>query len=125
MGEPLNNYDAVRDAVVAMTDPTRFGLSPGKVTISTVGVIPKIIQLARDLPMVNFALSLHAPTQELRETIVPSAKPYPMEKLMDAIDQHHAITCVPSAGHSLRPTLNSRYTTVISLSIHFKYTLPF
>eukprot|EP00976_Prorocentrum_cordatum_P077999 1182918-Prorocentrum_minimum.AAC.1 len=46
MGEPLNNYNAVVGAVRAMIDPKRFGLSPAKVTISTVGVAPKIVQVA-------------------------------------------------------------------------------
>jgi adenine C2-methylase RlmN of 23S rRNA A2503 and tRNA A37 len=51
MGEPLANYEAVRDAVALMTDPRVFALARRQVTISTVGVIPRIRQLAEDLPV--------------------------------------------------------------------------
>jgi hypothetical protein len=51
MGEPLANYEAVRDAVDLMTDPRIFALARRQVTISTVGVIPRIKQLAEDLPV--------------------------------------------------------------------------
>jgi len=57
--------------------------------------VPWYTQLAEDFPSVNFALSLHAPTQEKRLEIVPSAKPYPLDKLMAAVDEHHRITYVP------------------------------
>ena len=88
MGEPLNNYGAVRAAVAAMTDVQRFRLAPSCVTVSTVGVIPRILDLARDLPKVNLALSLHAPTQELRKRFVPSSSGAPLPKLMAAIDAY-------------------------------------
>ena len=84
MGEPLNNYKAVLDAVRVLVDPRAFGLSPNRVTVSTVGVIPRIIQMSTDCPAVNLALSLHAPTQDLRVSIVPSAKAYPLPRLMQA-----------------------------------------
>lgn len=84
MGEPLNNYKAVLDAVRVLVDPRAFGLSPSRVTVSTVGVIPRILQMATDCPAVNLALSLHAPTQDLRVSIVPSAKAYPLPRLMQA-----------------------------------------
>lgn len=51
MGEPLNNYEAVRGAVAMMTDSKYFGLRRRHVTVSTVGVIPRIKQLAEDLPV--------------------------------------------------------------------------
>ncbi|KAG9409873.1 hypothetical protein AC1031_020186 [Aphanomyces cochlioides] len=86
MGEPLNNYDAVLAAIRAMTDI--FGLAPKYITLSTVGVIHRIRQLKEDAPLVRLALSLHAPTQELRVKIVPTAKAYPLDKLMLAIDDH-------------------------------------
>ncbi|RHY31348.1 hypothetical protein DYB32_003619 [Aphanomyces invadans] len=86
MGEPLNNYDAVLTAIRAMTDI--FGLAPKYITLSTVGVIHRIRQLKQDAPLVRLALSLHAPTQDLRVQIVPTAKAYPLDKLMLAIDDH-------------------------------------
>eukprot|EP00899_Mesostigma_viride_P019326 jgi/Mesvir1/27395/Mv07198-RA.1 len=90
MGEPLNNYDAVICAVKAMTDVSRFGLAPSRVTISTVGVVPRILTLTRDAPGVNLALSLHAAEQGLRAQIMPAAKAYPLPKLMDAIRTYMA-----------------------------------
>ena len=92
MGEPLNNYGAVRAAVAAMTDVHRFRLSPSCVTVSTVGVIKRILDLARDLPQVNLALSLHAPTQALRARFVPSASGAPLDKLMAAMDAYIGAT---------------------------------
>jgi len=86
MGEPLNNYAAVKAAVSMLTDNRSFSLQRQKVTVSTVGVIPKVLQLSEDLPGVSLAFSLHAPTQELRQTIVPSASAYPLPKLMQAFD---------------------------------------
>ncbi|KXZ45270.1 hypothetical protein GPECTOR_56g366 [Gonium pectorale] len=90
MGEPLNNYEAVRSAVSMMTDSRYFGLRRRHVTVSTVGVIPRIKQLAQDLPGVSLALSLHAPNQELRAKIVPSARAYKLPALMDAVRSYQA-----------------------------------
>eukprot|EP00879_Flechtneria_rotunda_P005739 GHRR01006040.1.p1 GENE.GHRR01006040.1~~GHRR01006040.1.p1 ORF type:complete len:397 (+),score=116.87 GHRR01006040.1:290-1480(+) len=92
MGEPLSNYDAVKAAVGLMADPRVFGISRKHITLSTVGIIPRIKQMATDLPGVNLALSLHAPTQELRKRIVPSARAYPLHKLMDTIAEYQAAT---------------------------------
>ena len=92
MGEPLNNYPQVRAAVSMMTDPQVFALRRSAVTVSTVGVIPRMLQMIEDLPGVSLALSLHAPTQELRQTIVPSAKAYPLDRLMAAVDKYQMLT---------------------------------
>lgn len=92
MGEPMNNYDEVASAVHMMIDPQAFALRRSAVTISTVGVIPRMLQMMTDLPGVSLALSLHAPTQELRKTIVPSAKAYPLDKLMAAVDKYQMQT---------------------------------
>ncbi|KAK9721353.1 hypothetical protein K7432_003497 [Basidiobolus ranarum] len=92
MGEPLNNYKSVSQAVSLMIDPRYFGLKPSRVTVSTVGIIPYILKLATDLPKVSLALSLHAPNQEVREKLVPSARQYRMDKLMGAIDTYQEKT---------------------------------
>jgi hypothetical protein len=92
MGEPLNNYNEVSSAVRMMVDPQIFALRRSAVTVSTVGVIPRMLQMVEDLPGVSLALSLHAPTQELRKTIVPSAKSYPLDKLMAAVDKYQMQT---------------------------------
>ena len=88
MGEPMNNYKSVVSAVIAMIDPHRFKLSPNRITVSTVGVPKPMKAFIQDLPQVNLALSLHAPTQELRSTIVPSARGFPIEKLMATADDY-------------------------------------
>ncbi|EDQ87591.1 uncharacterized protein MONBRDRAFT_33245 [Monosiga brevicollis MX1] len=86
MGEPLDNYDAVRFAVSAMTDVRRFSLGASKISVSTVGVVPRIHQMVEDMPDVGLALSLHAPNQELREEIVPSGRSWHLDRIMEAID---------------------------------------
>lgn len=88
MGEPMNNYTAVREAVGIMTDSKFFGLRRTAVTVSTVGVVPRIRQLATDLPGVSLALSLHAPNQALRQTLVPSARAYKLDSIMQAVQQY-------------------------------------
>ncbi|KAI9356757.1 hypothetical protein DFJ73DRAFT_221170 [Zopfochytrium polystomum] len=86
MGEPLDNYAAVVDAIKLMTDGQGLRLDASKICISTVGVVPRIRQLATELPDVKLALSLHAPTQALRVRIVPTARAYTVERLMEAVD---------------------------------------
>ena len=88
MGEPLNNFENVKAAVTAMVNTKQFGLAFGHVTVSTVGVTPKIRKLTEEMPFVNLALSLHAPNQEMRSQIVPAAKAYKIEGLIEALDDH-------------------------------------
>ena len=87
MGEPLDNYDAVISAIKSMTDTSKFGLSPCRISVSTVGVVPRIKQLSQDMPMVGLALSLHAPTQELRQQIVPTSKAWHIDRIMHVVKQ--------------------------------------
>ena len=88
MGEPLNNFPNVKGAVEGMVNTKQFGLGHGHVTVSTVGVTPKIRRLTKEMPYVNLALSLHAPNQELRSKIVPAAKAYKIEGIVEALDDH-------------------------------------
>ena len=92
MGEPLNNYNAVKNAILLMINPNVFGFRQKCVTLSTVGVIPRIIQLAHDLPGISLALSLHASNQDLRQKIVPSGRAYKLDRLMASIDTYQEIT---------------------------------
>ncbi|KAJ3210991.1 hypothetical protein HDU67_004836 [Dinochytrium kinnereticum] len=86
MGEPLDNYDAVLDAIKVMTDGAGIRLAPSKICVSTVGLIPRMRQIIKDAPDVRLALSLHAPTQDIRVKIVPTAKAYPLERIMEVVD---------------------------------------
>ncbi|CAH9082542.1 unnamed protein product [Cuscuta epithymum] len=84
MGEPLNNYSALVEAIHVMT-ASPFYLSPRKITVSTVGIIHAINKLHMDLPNINLAVSLHAPVQDIRCQIMPAARAFPLDRLMDAL----------------------------------------
>lgn len=83
MGEPLLNFDAVLAAVNLMLDDLGFGISKRRVTISTAGVAPAIRRLA-EVADVSLAVSLHAPTDALRDQLVPINRKYPLAELLDA-----------------------------------------
>jgi 23S rRNA (adenine2503-C2)-methyltransferase len=85
MGEPLANYRAVLGAVRRMTDPQPhgLGLSQRSITVSTVGVIPGIRRLQEEDLQVTLALSLHAPDDELRDTLVPINQRFPVAEVLD------------------------------------------
>jgi 23S rRNA (adenine2503-C2)-methyltransferase len=84
MGEPLANLDAVAAAVRWLIDPELFGISPRRVTISTVGLVPQMDELAAmDLPM-NLAVSLHAPNDRIRRAIVPASKRWSIDEVLAA-----------------------------------------
>ncbi|KAG6571920.1 hypothetical protein SDJN03_28648, partial [Cucurbita argyrosperma subsp. sororia] len=87
MGEPLNNYSALVEAVRVMIG-SPFLLSPKRITISTVGIIHAISKLHGDLPGLNLAISLHAPAQDIRCQIMPAARAFPLQKLMDALQEY-------------------------------------
>lgn len=83
MGEPLLNFDNVVQAMDIMLDDFGYGLSKRRVTLSTAGVIPAMYEL-RKVSDVALAVSLHAPTDELRDVLVPLNKKYPLSELMAA-----------------------------------------
>jgi adenine C2-methylase RlmN of 23S rRNA A2503 and tRNA A37 len=87
-GEPLQNFDNVKSSVNFLLDVRRFNLAAKHITVSTVGVVKNIYRLTTELPRVKLALSLHAPSQELRLKIVTSASAHKIEKLMEAVDHH-------------------------------------
>lgn len=83
MGEPLLNFNAVIPALRLMREDLGFGLASRRVTVSTAGLVPGILDLKQAVD-VALAVSLHAPTDEVREQIVPLNKKYPIATLMDA-----------------------------------------
>ncbi|NWG30017.1 MAG: 23S rRNA (adenine(2503)-C(2))-methyltransferase RlmN [Rhodocyclaceae bacterium] len=83
MGEPLANYDNVVAALRLMLDDNAYGLSRRRVTVSTAGMVPAIDRLREDCP-VALAVSLHAPTDALRDELVPLNRKYPLKELMAA-----------------------------------------
>jgi len=89
MGEPLQNYGALLPALRVMLDDHGYGLSRRRVTVSTSGVVPFINKLREQCP-VALAVSLHAPTDALRDQLVPLNKKYPIEVLLDACSKYLA-----------------------------------
>jgi 23S rRNA (adenine2503-C2)-methyltransferase len=92
MGEPFANYDAVMDAVRLLNDPHGFGLGHRHITISTVGLVPQIDRFADEGIQVNLAISLHAPSDDLRSRIMPVNLRYPVAELMAACARYAAKT---------------------------------
>ena len=90
MGEPLHNYDAVMRAVDILRDPSGLALGAKKITLSTVGVIPGIIRLADERRPIHLAVSLHGATQEERAVLVPAARKWPLDELMEACRYYSA-----------------------------------
>ncbi len=87
MGEPLQNYEVTLGAARLMLDDNAYGLSRRRVTISTSGVVPMMDRLAQDCP-VALAVSLHAPTDALRDRLVPLNRKYPLKELMTACQRY-------------------------------------
>ena len=84
MGEPLSNYGNVMQAIRILHDPKCFNMGARRITISTVGVPSKMLQLAgEDLPL-NLALSLHAPNEPLRRQLIPWAEHFALPEILEA-----------------------------------------
>ena len=83
MGEPLYNFDNVRDALRIVMDGDGLGLSRRRITLSTSGVVPMMARAGEEIG-VNLAVSLHAVTKEVRDEIVPLNRKYGIEQLLDA-----------------------------------------
>ncbi|HXO17895.1 MAG TPA: 23S rRNA (adenine(2503)-C(2))-methyltransferase RlmN [Candidatus Dormibacteraeota bacterium] len=88
MGEPFHNYEAVMEAVALLNDPQGFGMGHRHITISTVGLADKIDAFAQERVQVNLAISLHAPTDELRSRIMPVNRRFPLPVLMAACERY-------------------------------------
>jgi len=85
MGEPFDNYHSVVQALKILICPKLFGISPRKITLSTVGIISGIENFTKEKVYINLALSLHAPNQALRQKIVPSARKYPLKDILHSV----------------------------------------
>ncbi len=84
MGEPLANYDATMAAVRTLNDAEGVGIGARHITISTVGLVPQIIRLAREPLQINLAVSLHAADDDTRNETMPINRRYPIEALITA-----------------------------------------
>ncbi|MBY0382610.1 MAG: 23S rRNA (adenine(2503)-C(2))-methyltransferase RlmN [Xanthobacteraceae bacterium] len=97
MGEPLYNFDAVRDALLTISDGEGIGLSRRRITLSTSGVVPNIARMGEETG-VMLAISLHAVRDELRNELVPLNRKYPISELLDACRNY------PGASNARRIT---------------------
>jgi 23S rRNA (adenine2503-C2)-methyltransferase len=84
MGEPMANYANVMQAVRVLHDPKCFNIGARRITISTVGVPPKMRQLAGEALPLNLAISLHAPNEPLRKQLIPWAEHFALDEILDA-----------------------------------------
>lgn len=84
MGEPLDNFDEVLRALALLSSPRGLGISPRRVTLSTAGLVPQIDLLGRASTRVNLAISLNAPSDEVRSSIMPVNLRWPLAELLAA-----------------------------------------
>jgi 23S rRNA (adenine2503-C2)-methyltransferase len=92
MGEPLQNYVPSITFLKRLNDPDGFGFGARRMTVSTSGIVPRIDALADEPLQINLAVSLHAPNDELRSSLVPINNRYPVAELMAACDRYIAKT---------------------------------
>ena len=84
-GEPFDNYDHVMNFLRMVNHDRGLGIGARHITISTCGVVPRIYDFSKEHTQYNLAISLHAPSNELRNQLMPINKAYPLEELMQAI----------------------------------------
>lgn len=97
MGEPLHNYDNTMKALRLLANPQGLAVSPRRVTLSTIGVLPALERLARKPLIPNLAISLHATTEEQRDFLVPVNRKYGLQDILEAcrrfpLTHRHRIT---------------------------------
>ncbi len=97
MGEPLYNFENVRDGIITMADDAGLSISKRRITLSTSGIVPMIKSAGEEIGSM-LAISLHATQNDLRNEIVPINKKYPIEELLDACKNY------PSLSNSKRIT---------------------
>jgi 23S rRNA (adenine2503-C2)-methyltransferase len=84
MGEPLLNFEATAAALRVLMDPEGFAISPKKLTLSTVGILPALEKLMQEPVRPNLAISLHAPNEALRRRLMPIEERYPLREVIEA-----------------------------------------
>jgi 23S rRNA (adenine2503-C2)-methyltransferase len=88
MGEPFLNYDNVLNAIRILNDKKYFNIGIRSISVSTAGITEGIEKLSKEGLAINLAISLHAPNNELRSSLMPINKRYPMDKVLSAIDKY-------------------------------------
>ena len=92
IGEPLDNFENVLRFLELVNDENGMNISMRSISLSTCGLVPKIMELAEKKLQLTLSVSLHAPTDEIRNTIMPVNKAYPVEQLMEACRAYYKKT---------------------------------
>ncbi len=92
IGEPLDNFDNVMRFLELINDPEGMNISMRHISLSTCGLVPKIRELAKKKLQLTLSVSLHAPSDNVRNTIMPVNKAYPTEELLQACREYYAET---------------------------------
>jgi 23S rRNA (adenine2503-C2)-methyltransferase len=92
MGEPMLNYDVVKETINIANDQKKFDLANRRITVSTCWIVPWIKKFTDDFPQTWLAISLHAPNDEIRKWIMPVDHTYPLKDLMSSLDEYTAKT---------------------------------
>ncbi|WP_286926178.1 MULTISPECIES: 23S rRNA (adenine(2503)-C(2))-methyltransferase RlmN [Lysinibacillus] len=85
IGEPFDNYDAMMSFLKVINHEKGLNIGARHITVSTSGIVPRIYQFADEQLQINFAVSLHAPNQEARQKLMPIARAYKLDELMEAV----------------------------------------
>lgn len=91
-GEPFDNYESIKGFIENINDKNGLNIGMRSITISTCGIIPKIKEVARDLPQANLAISLHFSNDRQRSEMMPINNKYPLTELIEAAKAHTAKT---------------------------------
>ncbi|MDD3144527.1 MAG: 23S rRNA (adenine(2503)-C(2))-methyltransferase RlmN [Candidatus Gracilibacteria bacterium] len=88
MGEPMLNYEVVKETINIANNQKKFDLANRRVTVSTCGIVPGIKKFTNDFPQTSLAISLHAPNDEIRKQIMPVDHTYSLDELMKTLDEY-------------------------------------
>ncbi len=88
IGEPFDNYDAMMNFLKVINHEKGLNIGARHITVSTSGIVPKIYEFADEQLQINFAVSLHAPNQEDRQKLMPIARAYKLDELMEAVQYY-------------------------------------
>jgi 23S rRNA (adenine2503-C2)-methyltransferase len=116
MGEPLHNWANVATALTILTSPDGFAFSPRRVTVSTVGIAPKIPELVERFPQVRIALSLHSAREETRAEIVPVTRRHSLAEVSRALRTVRDDARRLSVEYVLLPGINDAREEAVALA---------
>lgn len=114
MGEPLKNYESVVHSIRLVSEENTFHISQRRITVSTVGIVEGIKRLTTEDLKVNLVLSLHAPNQHIRMKIIPYARKYPLEDILEAMNEY---------GSQTKRDITYEYTLIAGINDHPDHAL--